>query len=314
MRAARRASPAIAALAIVLIAAPAPAEGPRPVHVRAAPVEIGPATLSGAGILGAWELSAPGRDFGGFSGLVAGGTRLVAVTDMGVLLEAALDREGSVLAFRDARLLPLREGDGSRPGKAGGDAEALTVVGGQLFAAFERDHRLAPLGPDGIIGEPLTFPALERLPSNGGIEALATVGDVLLAIPETREGDGFPVFAVSSGGNLLATGRVAADPPHLVTGADFGPDGRLYVVLRDFSLLAGVSIRVRRYDLAGSPPLPVAGSGETLAAFERTSGIDNMEAISVWQDDDGRLRLWLLSDDNFNPLQRTLLLDLALDR
>ena len=41
------------------------------------------------------------------------------------------------------------------------------------------------------------------------------------------------------------------------------------------------------------------------------AAIDNMEALSVTRER-GRTILWIASDDNFSPLQRTLLLKFAL--
>jgi len=49
--------------------------------------------------------------------------------------------------------------------------------------------------------------------------------------------------------------------------------------------------------------------------YESESGgmVDNMEAIAVHTDDAGRTVLTVMSDDNFNPLQRTLLMRFAVD-
>ena len=99
--------------------------------------------------------------------------------------------------------------------------------------------------------------------------------------------------------------------PFFVTGADIGPEGRLYVLLRHFSPLTGVQIQIHRFAM-GADGLPQAASREVLAHFPSQSGIDNMEAISIWRDGDGKTRLMLLSDDNFNLVQRTLLVDLEL--
>ena len=77
-------------------------------------------------------------------------------------------------------------------------------------------------------------------------------------------------------------------------------------MLRDYSVLYGVSIRVMRYRL-GADGLPLAASAETLAAFEASSGIDNMEGIALDIGSNGETRLWLISDDNFRSTQRTLL-------
>jgi hypothetical protein len=49
-----------------------------------------------------------------------------------------------------------------------------------------------------------------------------------------------------------------------------------------------------------------------VAAFEGAVTRDNLEALSVTQEG-GRTILWLASDDNYNPLQRTLLMKFALD-
>jgi hypothetical protein len=40
--------------------------------------------------------------------------------------------------------------------------------------------------------------------------------------------------------------------------------------------------------------------------------LDNMEGISVWRDGDGRTRVTLISDDNFFPLQQTMLVEYVL--
>ncbi|WP_368773282.1 esterase-like activity of phytase family protein [Pseudomonas sp. MPR-R2A5] len=41
--------------------------------------------------------------------------------------------------------------------------------------------------------------------------------------------------------------------------------------------------------------------------------IDNMEGISIHRAADGAMVLTLISDDNFSPLQRTILLQFALN-
>ena len=38
-----------------------------------------------------------------------------------------------------------------------------------------------------------------------------------------------------------------------------------------------------------------------------------MEGISVWRDDAGRTRVTLISDDNFFPLQQTMIAEYLLD-
>ncbi|HUF87374.1 MAG TPA: esterase-like activity of phytase family protein [Thermohalobaculum sp.] len=310
MRAGRLAAAALAVL--VLAAAGPPAgwqqalpEGGR-LGVRAEPVAL-EGRFDGLAPAGAWVLRSSHPEFGGLSGILVEDGRLYAVTDRGWWFGAALAGEGDALRLEDARLAPMRDAGGETHSKAGGDAEGLTRVGGRLAVSFERDHRIMLLGESGRLGDTIQPRSFEQFPSNNGLEALATLPDGrLLALAETRDGRGVPVFVIDPGGEVREA-RLPAVGRHAVTGGDVGPDGRLYLVLRDYALLRGVSIRVMRYRL-GADGLPEAGTAETLAGFEQTSGIDNMEGIAVERAADGRTRLWLISDDNFNPLQRTLLL------
>ena len=52
--------------------------------------------------------------------------------------------------------------------------------------------------------------------------------------------------------------------------------------------------------------------GETLFEADRNYNIDNMEGLAVHRAANGDTVLTLLSDDNFNPLQRTLLMQFTL--
>jgi hypothetical protein len=100
---------------------------------------------------------------------------------------------------------------------------------------------------------------------------------------------------------------------HVNTGADITPDGRLLVVQRFYSQLRGPSARLLSYALLPTG-VPDSASVRQLAGFESAGGIDNMEGLAVSQDAEGRMIVWLLSDDNFNtPQQRTLLLAFHLD-
>ena len=56
---------------------------------------------------------------------------------------------------------------------------------------------------------------------------------------------------------------------------------------------------------------PLPGTGREIARLAPPLTIDNMEGVSVTVEN-GRNIVWLVSDDNFFPLQRTLLLKFAL--
>lgn len=75
--------------------------------------------------------------------------------------------------------------------------------------------------------------------------------------------------------------------------------GRVYL-LRAFSVLQGVRITLRI----------VGADGATLDELRLAAPLtaDNFEGVAALPRPDGSLRLYLLSDDNFSSLQRTLLL------
>jgi hypothetical protein len=281
--------------------------------VSARPVSLGAGRLDGLALDGAWELRGGHPQFGGLSGIEIEGDRLYAVSDQGWWFGALLARESGALRLGDARLAPMRDAGGDGYAKAGGDAEGLARTGRGLAVSFEADHRIMLLRESGRLGATIQPRAFEQFPTNRGLEALAGLPDGrLLALAEAADAASVPVFVVDPAGTVTE-GRLPGAGRHAVTGADVGPDGRLYLVLRDFSLIAGLSIRVMRYRL-GADGLPLAATAETLAAFEQGDGIDNMEGIALEAGPDGRVWLWLLSDDNFNPLQRTLLVRFRVTR
>lgn len=277
-------------------------------EVEAQAVEIRPGKLSGLRLRGAVVLSADHSKFGGFSGLVMNGPRMIAVSDTGWWMLAELEDGPRGLVPRNAGFAPMRDEDGSTFDKAGGDAEGLAVRDGNLVVSFERDHRLMFHIEQGQLGDTVNHAGFERLGSNKGLEALAVSPDGwVFAIAEAPTGKAHPMFKLRHSGEIVELSLPHVEP-YFVTGADFGPDGRLYVVLRDYNPFFGVSIAIHRYDL-DEDGLPDPSTRWEMAEFDTASGMDNMEAIALWQDGEGMTHLTLLSDDNFNSLQRTLLVD-----
>lgn len=308
----------------------APSPPPRPATSAAAPAVSGatgesvvvvarPVALewpeaASARLLGAVALTAGDSRFGGLSGLDVSpdGGRVAMVSDRGTLFTAAVQRRGGALAgLADVRLHPLRDNRNEPVSGDFRDAEALArLPSGDLVVAFEGEHRLWRYAAPGGRAFPVTPPeGFASLQINSGVEALAADAlGRLYAIPE-RSGDlarPFPVWRRDTNGRWEA-GRWPRRPPYLVTGADIGSDGRLYVIERDFGWLGGWSMRLSRADLDDWPDLRPA----TLVELVR-GGIDNMESVAVWRTAEGELRALLLADDNFHVLQQTLLLEIAL--
>ncbi|MAI10483.1 MAG: hypothetical protein CBD27_07210 [Rhodospirillaceae bacterium TMED167] len=83
-------------------------------------------------------------------------------------------------------------------------------------------------------------------------------------------------------------------------------------MLRKFSPLKGVAVWVARMAVPESPPVSLAQL-RTIAEIAPPLTIDNSGGIANQTVRDGRRYLYIVSDDNFNPLQRTLLMQFELN-
>ena len=92
-----------------------------------------------------------------------------------------------------------------------------------------------------------------------------------------------------------------------VTGAATLADGSVLMGERSFTLPASIAARLVHVSadaLRGKAEI----IGREIATLRSPLNIDNMEGIAARQDDAGHTFIYLLSDDNFSFLQRTLLL------
>jgi hypothetical protein len=89
------------------------------------------------------------------------------------------------------------------------------------------------------------------------------------------------------------------------------PDGRVLVINRHYTPVDGVSAVLTVIDPEAIRPGAVL-IGRELARLAPPLTVDNMEALAVTREG-GRTIVWIASDDNFNPLQRTLLLKFAME-
>ena len=91
------------------------------------------------------------------------------------------------------------------------------------------------------------------------------------------------------------------------------PNGTVLLLERHWSPFPGLALRISR--IPGEALAPGSYlAPERLALLAPPLNVDNMEGLAVRQDGAGRVFLYLLSDDNFNALQRTLLLLFELDQ
>ena len=318
---------AAAAAFAALMAAPSAAASD-PVRVDATPVALDAAEpeRTEAGDLrfrGGLALTSPDPRFGGISGFVvsADGSRFRAVTDIGYWLTGTLGHDtGQLVAVGDVAIAPLRdpEGNSVAGSKRRGDAEALAVMpDGSVLVAFERVHRIwrYRLDPadDAARAEPVIMPeALERARDNGGLEALAVLpsGTVLAVTEATLTVDGYIAGWRGTGADAEPL-RLARIAPFDLTDLAVLPSGDLLTLERRYSPIGGVGFQLRRIPaatLAGGGPL----EGDIVYRSRAGDTADNMEALAVRQTADGEIAVYVVSDDNFNPLQRTLVMMFAL--
>lgn len=264
---------------------------------------------------GGFALRAVDRRFGGFSGLVVSpdGQRLTAVSDDGNRLDAGLayDAKGWLTNLTAANLSPLLSPSGRALGyKRVRDAEALAIdLQGNLIVAFEHDHRLWRYrdGRPSMIRGPKAF---LKMPANRGLEALTVLRDGrLLAISEGLRlpSDDFQGWILSADEKSWDRIEVVHHRSYRPTGAATLPNGDVILLERWFSRLAGFAARLRHIPRAHIR----AGArlvGTEIAVIDSPMTIDNYEGIAARSAANGKTHIYLLSDDNFNGLQRTLLM------
>jgi hypothetical protein len=282
-----------AALALVLIGGCDGTEGP-------------------ARLLGSFDWIDDDARFGGFSALELSqdGTAMVAVSDRGTLLRGRVARDGdritgvTIAEFGAIRLdRPAR-----RPGLR--DTEGLAIApDGRVFISLEGLPRVVQLTDTGAATRLPSHPAFDDLPANAALEVLAIDGQGrLCTMPEKSPAwdAPFPVWRFEDG-RWRTKFRITRDPGFLPAGGDFGPDGAFFLLERGFNGI-GFRTRVRRFE-RGTTGLQEGRVMFTAPVLRH----DNLEGLAVWRDAQGRLRLTMISDDNFRALQRTEIVEYVID-
>jgi len=324
------------------IIAPVLAQAPRPDHpaqqieIRSQAIEAfdprEPArTRFGAlAFRGGLVLESPHREFGGLSALrvAADGENFLSLTDKGNWLRGRIVyRDGRPVAIADAEMAPILGPDGQPLAKRGWyDTEALVEDGGNLYVAIERVNQILRFdyAKDGLRarGYPIAVPSgMKTLPHNKSLECLVMVpkdltpnsgprAGTLIAISESgldARGNLLSFLIGGSGGAFTLKRTDEFD----VSDCAITPRGELLVLERRFSWTRGLAVRIRSIPLATVKPGAIV-DGPELAFADTNYQIDNMEGLSVHRSADGALVLTLISDNNFSPLQRTILLQFTL--
>jgi hypothetical protein len=317
MRVRFRLLPAAAFVALALLAV---APVGLPASEAAAPAAVIPSPVSADGPRVVQMSRTVWREdwqhFGGFSALWVSedGSRFTTVSDRGAFAEGRFERDdaGEIEAAHMARHARLHGIDGVPLEGGDVDAEGLAIDRqGRAYVSFENFHRIRRYDDlRGAATSVLSPRDFARLQQNGGIETLALdAAGTLYAIPE-RSGAlsrPFPVYRLIAG-RWDKSWSIPRDGTFVPVDADFGPDGRFYLLERDFKWLGGFATRLRRFDLTAQ------GFGNEVTLLRTHFGeVDNMEGLAAWRDAAGRTRLTLVSDDNFFPLQQTIFVEYVVE-
>ena len=264
--------------------------------------------------------------FGGVSGLRVfrdeGGLRLAGVSDSGESLSGSLDlRDGRIAVVGPLAMASLPDLKGRLvSGKRWGDSEAIAAgASGRWLVSFERKHRIWSYARDfsGVASAVETPEDLQDAPPNGGLESLASWPDGdLVALTETMEtARGTIAGFLLKGGRWTSLEWTPSGQGFRPSDADTLPDGDLLVLERRWSALAPATLKARILRVPRAAIWPGAVlKGDVLAELTAPLVIDNFEGITAFEDParPGSTQILIVSDDNFNRVQRTLLLWLEL--
>lgn len=267
---------------------------------RTAQIEFRPVRLDAHGfaplrLAGAWKLTSTDPRFGGVSALAIDHGGFLALTDSGVLIRfSPPGRRGPT------RIGELPDGPGSGGFKRNRDSEALLrdPAGRGWRVAFENHHELWLYDQD-------FRRALQRIAlgkrgwrANRGVEGIAADGDSLLLFPEPGQSllrvTGFRARAMS-----IANARGRISDVTALSGGQYIAVERRLTPLGFRNALVTLEKVGSGYRFGRRIALPL-------------SPLDNVEAITVERLAHDKRRLWLMTDDNFQPPLRTLLIALEM--
>ncbi|MFZ5719317.1 MAG: esterase-like activity of phytase family protein [Pseudomonadota bacterium] len=236
--------------------------------------------------------------------------RLLVVGDQADLLEArvTLDAAGRLTGLAGTTLISLKDPDGvdlHAGGQREYDSEGVArLANGDMLVSFEQHDRILLFPDDGRRPRAAPQPDVTYT-HNKGMEALVAAPDVA--------SDAYRVGLEDSGWTFLCRLSAACvrdrdlplDGSELVA-MDNLPGGGLAYLLRSFFPARGNIVKLKVLDR----------EGRLVAEMEiaRPLTVDNMEGLAAVARPDGKVRFYLVSDDNFGfyngrPTgQRTLLM------
>ena len=259
---------------------------PRP--PEAFSTELVPVTLDeeappGWRLGGAWQLRGHDIAFRGLSGLEMDDDALVAISDNGLIVRFA--------PFDGARAPGEAVVGMVDPDDVERDAEAVAVRGGATFVAYEGQPLL--LRRVGRARQRFVIEGFAR--GNRGAEALFDSGSDLIVIGED--------------GNRAVRFRAGRFTPIGIAGVTDSPTGAARWPGRRDGLLLQRGFGLGGFRASVST-LEVTEAGDLSVGPARPLGLgwlDNAEGIAIRAREGGGHEVWIVTDDNARPPQRSLL-------
>lgn len=269
-----------------------------------------------------WELRSRTRRFGSYSALlIRPGGEFLALSDSGNYLRFRAPGEPQVNSGIGE--LPLSDDDS----KSSRDVESATQdASGTIWLGLEGRNAIFRMTPgldvaDLHVERRVSPPSMRDWGVNTGPEAMTRLADGRFVL--LREG--FAGWsdrlhpAVVFAGDPTENARVQQftfDGPAGFSPTDMVqlPDGRLLVLMR--RLIWPMPQRFSGRIAIGDPKAIRAGQPWRVTEVAQLSSdlpVDNFEGLAVVPRADGQLTVWVISDDNYSPLQRTLLWKMRVD-
>ena len=158
--------------------------------------------------------------------------------------------------------------------------------------------------------EVLALPEDLSARGNAGVEALGYLGDgrLLVLCEGCRAGGDLRGWAMNGEWRALAYPH---DGFHRPSDLAVLSDGRVLVLERGFSLWRGIDARLMWAAPESLGPDRRARL-DLIATIEQSELLDNFEGLAARPGPNGETLIYLVSDNNFSPLQQTLLLHFEL--
>ena len=229
--------------------------------------------------------------------------RVLIVGDEGDLVEArlALDYTGGPSGLINGKLTSIIGEDGQplrSHGKAEADSEGIAeLANGDRLISLEEDDRILLYPRGGGLPRQAPKPHIGYV-FNKGMEGLAAYpagGPDAYLVGIEATGDTYICHLASA---CVKDRTIALSDGYELSALEPLSSGRLAVLLRAFDPLRGVRIVLRIVDAKG------AVIDELHLARPLT--VDNYEGLASAPSPNGGLRFYLIADDNFSKLQRTL--------